>query len=302
MPRIHPKVEVLDGLLRIFPDERERLLRYRLRDPRPRPKPGSGGREVLYDQAIEGVLDRFRPRIEAAVREMAGAPLLLAEILGSPPGRREGLARGGERFRSLALCRLLLDRSHEESLENPGEGERLAALALAITESLDPARYGDRVLADARARAWVAIADARRAAGDLWGSERSFRTAEEQLRQGLRDCLERAQLLQCKGSLRRAQRRFPEAARLLRRSISISLCTEQARGAALAILELARVEKDRGEPDRAVWLLDRAAGLVDPDEDERLHDRIRSHRIRCLLEAGSSKGWAKGWAYRRAKA
>ena len=189
MPRIHPKAEVLDGLLRFFPEERNRLLRHR---SRPREAPKGKGRQVLswrssgaeYDRAVDDVLDRFRPRLEAAVREMAEAPGLLSEILGNPPEQWEALARG-ERFRSFALCRLLLDRSYEETIETPGEGERLAALALTITDSLDPARYGDRVLADARARVWVAIANARRVAADLWGSEQALQTAEEHLRLGI---------------------------------------------------------------------------------------------------------------------
>jgi tetratricopeptide (TPR) repeat protein len=293
MPRIHPKAEVFDGLLQVFPEERDRLRRHRSRGPRSRLKPGSGSGRVLswrasgdeYDQVVDGVLDRFRPRIEAAVREMAQAPLLLGEILGKPSERREELVRG-ERFRSLALCRLLLDRSHEETIEAPVEGERLAALALTITEALDPARYCDRVLEDARARAWIAIANARRVAGDLWGSEHAIQTAEEHLRHGMRDCLEKALLLEHKACLRRAQRRFPEAARLFRRSISISLCTEQSRSAAQAIVGLALVEHYRGEPERSIQLLERAAGLIDPDEDARLYGCIQFNRINSLVETG----------------
>jgi tetratricopeptide (TPR) repeat protein len=283
MPRIHPKPEVFEGLLRFFPEERDRLRRYVARDLGPRKE--EGGRRILswrssgaeYEEAIEGVLDRFRPRMEDVVREMAEAPFLLAELLGHPPVMRELLARNDPHFRSLALCRLLLDRSYEESAAgNPQQGERLAEAALAITESLDPARYGGRVLADARARAWIAVADARRADGDLWGSERALKTAEEHLRKGMRDCLEKAQLLHCKACLRRTQRRFPEAARLFRRAISISLYTEEARSAAQAILGLALLEQDRGQPELALRLLERAGRLVDPGEDAHLHACIRA--------------------------
>lgn len=281
MPRIHPKPEAFEGLLRFFPEERDRLRRYLVHGA----KRGEGARRVLpwrssgaeYDEVVEGVLDRFRPRMEDVVREMAEAPFLLADLLGNPPGVRELLARNDPHFRSLALCRLLLDGSYQESaVGNPQQGERLAELALGVTESLDPARYGGRVLADARARAWIAAANARRADGDLWGSERALKTAEEHLRAGLRDCLEKAQLLHCKACLRRAQRRFPEAARLFRRSISISLYTEEARSAAQAVLELALLEQDRGEPERALHLLERAARLVDPGEDARLHACIQA--------------------------
>lgn len=285
MPRIHPRPEIFDGLLRFFPEERDRLLRHLARDRRAGTEPAGGRGRILpwrssgaeYDQAVDGVLGRFRPRIEDVVREMAEAPVLLLDLLGNPPGLWEMLARNDPRFRSLALCRLLLDQSYQESAAgNARQGERLAEVALAITESLDPARYGDRVLADARARAWITIADALRAGGDLWDSERALKRAEEQLRRGMRDCLEKARLLHCKACLRRAQRRFPEAARLFRRSISVSLYTEEARSAAQAVFGLALLEQDCGEPERALGLLERAARLVDPGEDAHLHACIRA--------------------------
>lgn len=281
MPIIHLKPEVFEGLLRFFPEERDRLRRHLVHGLKRAEGPGrvlpwrSSGAE--YDEAVDGVLDRFRPHMEDVVREMAQAPFLLEDLLGSSAGLRERLVRNDPRFRSLALCRLLLDRSCRESAAgNPGQGERLAELALAITGSLDPARYGGRVLADARARAWIAVADARRVDGDLWGSERALKTAEEHLRGGLRDFLEKAQLLYCKACLRRAQRRFPEASRLFRRSISISLYTEEARSAAQAILGLALLEQDGGDPERALRLLEWAARLVDPEEDACLHASIRA--------------------------
>src|SRR5688572_52620 len=134
MPRIHPKPEAFDGLLRFFPEERDRLRRYLVHGA----KGGEGAGRLLpwrssgaeYDEAVDGVLGRFRPRMEEVVREMAAAPLLLEELLGHPPGLRELLARNDPHFRSLALCRLLLDRSSLESAAgNPQPGERLAELA-----------------------------------------------------------------------------------------------------------------------------------------------------------------------------
>ncbi len=282
MPRIHPKPEVFEGLLRLFPEERDRFRRYLVRGGRPWKKREGTGQILAwrssgseYDRAIDNVFDRFRPSLDAAVREMAEAPVLLSDLLKSPAERWEEMARGNPRFRSLALCRLLLDRSYEESTEAPRQGERLAALALAITGSLDPARYGERVLSDARARAWVAIASARRIAADLWGSEQAFQTAEEHLRRGMGDWLEKAQFLEHKACLRRSQQRFPEAARLFRRAISISFYTGDARNAARAVFGLALLEQDRGEPERARRLLERAARLVDPGEDPSLYASIQ---------------------------
>src|SRR3712207_1478248 len=112
MPRIHPKPEVFESLLRFFPEERDRLRGYLARESGPQKEVG-GRRQVLswrssgaeYDQAIDNVFDRFRPCLDAAVREMAEAPALLSDLLGSPAERWEDLARTDPRFRSLALCR-----------------------------------------------------------------------------------------------------------------------------------------------------------------------------------------------------
>lgn len=289
MPRIHPKPEVFEGLLRFFPEERDRLRRYLVHGL----KRGEGAGRVLpwrssgseYDQTIENILDRFRPRLDAVVRELAEAPVLLSDLLESPIERWEERVRSDPRFRSLALCRMLLDKSYEESIETPLRGGRLAALALGITESLDPGRYGGRALEDARARAWIAIGNARRIADDLRGAEDAFRAAEEHLGHGLGDWLDKAQLLTCKACLRRAERRFPEAVRLFRRAISIYLCAGEGRRAAEAIVALALAEQYRGEPELAIRLLERAERLVDPQVDEHLYRCILFNRINCLVDA-----------------
>jgi hypothetical protein len=165
------------------------------------PRPESGGRvlpwrapETGNGPAIDAVLAEIRPRIQSAEQEWAEAPTLLGELLRHTLARRELLVRNSRRFQSLALCGLLLARSHQESAVTPWQGERLAALALALADSLDADWYGDWALADARARCWMQIGSARRLAADLPGAERAFRAAEAHLSQGTGDWKERARL------------------------------------------------------------------------------------------------------------
>jgi hypothetical protein len=140
MTRIHSKPQIPEG----------RVLAWRAAE-------GEIGRTV------DGVLAGFLPRIQAAARERAEAPALLAELLRHPPGRREMLARNSRRFRNLPLCELLLQQSYDDTLDDPRQGERLAALALTLVESLDASWYGDPLLADARRRCWRVIRARRRA-------------------------------------------------------------------------------------------------------------------------------------------
>lgn len=169
------------------------------------PRPDAAGRllpwrapESEYGRAIDAVLAGMRPRIQSAEQEWAAAPDLLAELLRHTLARRELLARNSSRFHSLALCGLLLARSRQESAEAPWHGERLAALALTLVEALDAEWYGEWALADARARCWMQIGNARRIAADLAGAERAFGAAEMHLREGTGDWKERARLAACK--------------------------------------------------------------------------------------------------------
>jgi hypothetical protein len=181
--------------------------------PRTHPKPESGGllfwrpSEMAAGRAVDRVLAAILPHIRAAARERDEAPVLLSELLRHPPQRRELLVRNSQRFRNLPLSGLLLQRSRRDSADDPREGERLALLALALVESLDPSWYGERVLADARGRCWMSAGKARGIAADLRGAEQAFRQAEADLGRGTGDLLEQAQLRTCKACLRRRVRR-----------------------------------------------------------------------------------------------
>src|SRR3954465_5703524 len=97
MPRIHPKPEVLDGLIHLVPEAESRLLRHlqvcascrgRL-EASARRDPGNNGSNVLawpvaaaaHGRAVDQVLASLRPRLLAAVREQAEADSLLSELL-----------------------------------------------------------------------------------------------------------------------------------------------------------------------------------------------------------------------------
>jgi tetratricopeptide (TPR) repeat protein len=275
MPRIHPNPEVLTGRIQLLPGDQGRLLRHiqgcascRRKLEEREPAPRGEGRvlswrpsEVAAGRAVDGVLGSFRSRAQAVARERAEAPALFEELLGHRAERREILARNSRRFRNLALCGLLLQRSHEVSVDDPGQGEGLAALALRLAGLLDGGWYGERVLADTRGRCWSLIGNARRIAADLPGAEEALIRAEDDLDRGTGDLTEKAQLLVYKAFLRQAQHRLDEAAVLFRRTVSIFLSAGEPLQAAESIAELALVEQDRGEPERAIQILARANTL-----------------------------------------
>ncbi len=275
MPRIHPNSEVLTGRIQLLPGDQGRLLKHIQSCPSCRRKleerepAGRGEGNVLpwrppepaVGRAVDGVLAGLRSRVQAVARERAEASALFAELLGHRAERREILARNSRRFRSLALCGLLLQHSHEVSVDDPAQGEQLASLALRLAGFLDGGWYGERVLADTRGRCWMLIGNARRIADDLPGAEEALLEAEDDLDRGTGDLTEKAQLLVYKAFLRQAQHRLDEAAVLFRRTVSIFLSAGEPLQAAESIVELAMVEQDRGEPERAIQILARANTL-----------------------------------------
>jgi tetratricopeptide (TPR) repeat protein len=291
MPRIHPKSDLLEGLTGALPEARRRILLHLRACPECQAAAGPHDRllprclpESNYDAALERALRAFRPRLAAAEREQQAAPALLAELLDLPPGRREMLLRNSRRFQSQGLCQLALRRSREMTPGDPRSGEELASLALQIVERIDQIDTERRE--DLRAQGWMLLANARRVCADLHGAEAAFMRAKAHLKSGRGDHLDRADFLVLKACQRRAQRRFLEAARLLRRALSIWLTTGQGRRAAETLTSWALVCKEAGETDDAVRLLDRAAVLAGPDPDPRFRRILQHNLAACLIDKG----------------
>src|SRR2546425_843698 len=107
-------------------------------------------------------LERARSALD---RERAEAPALCAELLALPAETALESIRQEARFQPWGLCELLLAQS--AGAGEAGEAARLATLALAGAERLDPARHAAAVVEDFKARAWAALGEARRRAADL---------------------------------------------------------------------------------------------------------------------------------------
>ena len=295
MPKIHPKPDALRGMWGLLPDARRRALRHAHECAAcRRALEEEDGAAVWpfslvglqYDRVLDRVLRDLAPHIRLANRERSEAPALLEELQRHTPLRREMLVRNARRFRSFSLCLQLLDRSREVSPEDPRGGEEWALLALRLTDFLDARVYGPRLIEDLRGRSWSCLANARRISGDLLGAEDAFARAEEHLRRGTRDRLERAHTLVLKSFLRRAQRQFHDSERLLRRALSIWLWAGESRRAVEAMLSWSLVHNEHGEPERAIHLLREASGLPAALSDPYLAFAIHYNLAVCLLDAG----------------
>lgn len=139
-------------------------------------------------------------RVERGVREEQGrlslerrvAQMLWSSLEIHPQNRRLFLIRNDRRYQTWGLYQCLLARSRDFAEDHPAAALESAELALTITERLDRSRYGSARVADFRAAAFGALAEAKRRAGDLEGARATLDQADECLEQGTGDPLEEA--------------------------------------------------------------------------------------------------------------
>src|SRR5437763_2815260 len=197
-----------------------------------------------------------RPR-----KERDDAPGLFVELFEQPAEDRDLLLRDVPRFQTWGVFELLVERSLEASLQDPAFGEHLGMLALRLSNHLDSERYGAERIADLRARVWAFVGNAYRLRFDFQGAEEAFGQAYQELKKGTRDGLERAIFLDLKASLRRAQRRFDEALRLLRRAEDLFLSHGARHRAGRSLVKMSIVYNQMTAAEQAIVSLRKAVPL-----------------------------------------
>lgn len=239
-----------------------------------------------YEPALQGTEQFLQDRGRIMAKERTEAPGLFVELTRYPAEQRTLLIQNSTRFRTWGVFELLVERSLETGILNPRSAEDLGFLALHLSNYLDPDRYGTDLIEDLRARAWAHIGNARRVKSDLQGSHEAFAEAHCHLKQGTKDVLERAVLIDLEASLRRDQRRFEEAFRLLRRAVAMFIQNGQRHRAGRSLLKMDDVYHQLGEPEKGIPFLYQALELIDPEEEPRLLLCARHNLIDDLAESG----------------
>jgi tetratricopeptide (TPR) repeat protein len=136
-----------------------------------------------------------------------------------------------------------------------------------ITEYLIEEAYDPEWVLDLQARAWACLGNGLRVLGELWSAESAFRRSEEYLELSMTGNPHvRAEVLDLKGSLRRAQRRLAEAETLAGEALALYRESGDERGMGATLINQAKILEERGEPDRAIGLLEEAAQIIDTAE------------------------------------
>jgi hypothetical protein len=169
----------------------------------------------MGNEALDRIFVVLEHRLPLITEQRVQAPRLLGELLQRPAGERAALLCANRRFHTLALCKLLCDRSLEAGRRDSAECVALAELGIVAADCLDAGCYSAEMVHDMKAGAWACLGNARRLAGDFAGAEQALAFAEALAEEGTGDPLEEARLLELKASLLSDQGWFEEAAELL---------------------------------------------------------------------------------------
>jgi tetratricopeptide (TPR) repeat protein len=244
--------------------------------------------QVTADYA--SAFDRSQEEVERARAALAAerveASTLMRELLGRLPEGGQEAAADAPRYHTWGFCSLVLDMAREQGFQDPGRALELARLGVAVAERLDGATYGGTRVYDLAARAWAVLASAQRICGDFHAAEASFVQAEQQLKSGTGDLVEKAQLLLLKASLRGNQQRFGEAFRLLDRVASLARRCEDEQLAGKGLILRGFLLGLANDPEAAIRHLTAGLEKLDPATDPHLVVVAQHNLTLYLAEAG----------------
>jgi len=232
--------------------------------------------------AILRDLEHFEP---AVARELPRAEGFMAELASLSLNEQITRIRAEHRYQQWGFCQWLLFGSKHAWHSEPQRARDLSALAVAISEILDPEYYHPAWLADLQAKAHAYLANAERILADFSRAERHFLIAEQRLRQGV-GCRAEGTVLTLKVSLLIDQYRYTEALAVIERLERQHSTRQEWSAVGRLAMQRARVFRALGQPAAAAEESDRAANLFDPQVDALLIGLARQNAVACHLEAG----------------
>jgi transcriptional regulator with XRE-family HTH domain len=297
---IHPSVVAQIELGRVVPSRQnlermasvveltgakaEEVLRFLETLRRPRSRQGADV-EVLLDGIVQGIraaLDQSYRRL-LALRLPDGIPdewdrerasELFGRLEGLPQEARVAVVQVAEEFQNWALCERVCDASEREASRSLERAMEWAQLARQIAGSV---RGSEEWRSRVRGYAAAHFANVLRVSGNLVSADAGLEEAKRLWHLGSDPVgvLDPGRLLDLEASLRRAQRRFPEALALLDEAASVGRSPERA------LLKKGYTLEVMGEYEQAAETLLRVAPLVSQKGDPRL-EKIRSGNLALI--------------------
>lgn len=239
-----------------------------------------------YDFPLFRAFAAARRYVAAVVREQREAEhdrndLPLREVPAPAP-----LDAGDRASSDWQQCERLLVRCRELRHSDPEATVATAALAVSLSERIEPGLFDPRSLADLKARAWAERGNARRVTDDLQGAEADLARALERAGTGTGDPRLLARLMDLTASLRTDQRRFDEAFQLLDWVHALHLELGESHEAGRALISKSNAAAYALDLGEAVRLLAQGLALIDADRDPRLALAAVHNLLSHLVDAG----------------
>jgi len=239
---------------------------------------------LIGDQGVE-------PQRQSREEERGEAEQIWTALQCYPiPRRRELIEQAPRASRSPALAARVCAASLRATPHDPREALELADLALSIAGRI-PAGKGLR--SRAQGYCWAHVGNARRVANDHEGADEAFVLAWDLWRAGGEpgaDLFPEWQLLSLEASLRRTQRRLPDALKLLHRAGAA--CKGNPNATARNLLQEETVLDLMGDIKGALAVLAEAAPLIEATGDRDL--LLRSNFNMALRRGGGAAAEGAG--------
>jgi transcriptional regulator with XRE-family HTH domain len=218
---------------------------------------------ALIQAACAGEVSGQPAPDRAAARQRAAA---LWRALAPGGELRLGMVQQIPEVQTVEFCELLCEESLRAAADSAERARRLADLAVAVAERVGgPEGWRSRLAG----YAGVHLASAMRVEGtDLPAAGEAFERANERWEAGAEDdpgLLNAARVMGLEASLRRAQRRLPEALALLDRALAIDLWGETP----LLLLAKARALFELGDYEASIRVLQATLGQIDAEREPR---------------------------------
>ncbi len=201
-------------------------------------------------------LERKAPQlVEQAHLQRRVVDHLFAELMASPPGRRQEAVQE-PRFRSLALLDFLVEESFAGQLGAPGRAAELARLAVRLARAFG---QGEAEAAAALPRAFCLGANARRLDGQLKAAETLLAKAVP----FLADRQDRAFYCRILAFLRCEQGRIDEAEALLQHAVVLFAAAGLSSEVGICLMALGLILLEEGREGDTLFLLSRGWERMD---------------------------------------
>ena len=239
-----------------------------------------------YD-AVVGKAEAQAPRLakrfdEARERLTAG----LAAMRACPGGWRALPKQEQRKLRGWVRLEMLWEAAFAVRYSDPGDMLGMTIVARKLAAELPEEEHGAAFVADCQARACAELGNAWRVNVQLVAAEQEFVEAWKLFEDGSGDLELKARLNSLEASLRRDQRRIPEALALLQEAQVLYRELKNQHLAGRTLIQKAQVLHDEGRVEEAVPVYREALALLDRERDPELVATTLQSLINTLAECG----------------